>query len=92
MLGSNEKSWLDATPSKTAFAFGLVLGVGAAALLGFVLLLSLFLSGKMPTAAAAAAAKPSAQVADPSQPSEPTGPVDITLDKTDHVPAPTTPR
>lgn len=88
MLGSNEKGWLDATPSKTAFAFGIVLGVGAAALLGFVLLLSLFLSGKMPSTAVVAAAKPSAQVADPTQPSQPSGPVDIKLDKTDHVTGP----
>jgi len=86
MMGSEQKSWLDATPSKTAFAFGLVLGLGAAALVGLVLVLSLFLTGKLPSVSAAAAAgpSPSAQVG-AQQPVAPTGPVDIKLTDTDYV-------
>ena len=42
MMDGNQKSWLDATPSKTAFAFWLVLCVGISSLAAFIILLSWF--------------------------------------------------
>jgi protein-disulfide isomerase len=46
MMDGNQKSWLDATPSKTAFAFGLVLGVGISSLAAFIILLSWFVPSR----------------------------------------------
>ena len=83
-----EQSWLEATPSKTAFAFGLVLGLGVAALAGFVIVLTMFFTGSLPAKSAAlentqAANKPAA-VADANVPTAPTGPVDIKVLPTDY--------
>lgn len=84
MIGDN-KSWLDATPSKTAFIFGLAVGVGTSALIGFVLLLTIFLRGGIVKAnTQVAAVAPSAAAAAAQQPPAPTGPVDIKLTAADH--------
>ncbi len=39
-----DRNWLDATPSRTAFVFGLILGVGAMALIALAAVLALLLS------------------------------------------------
>ena len=80
----DQKNWLDATPSKTAFAFGLVLGVGGSALVGFILLVSLFFSGKLPSTGLAVNSKVAQAPSPSAEPSAPSGPVDIKLSDTDH--------
>lgn len=45
MLGISSKGWLDSTPPKAAFTFGLILGVGLMALIGLIFAISLFMKG-----------------------------------------------
>lgn len=88
---SEEKSWLDATPSKTAFGFGLVLGVAVMSILalgGIVALLvnggSLdgVLSGRAATNNNPIAAAPTYN---DTAPTAPVGPVDIAITDSDHL-------
>lgn len=86
MLDGNQKSWLDATPSKTAFAFGLVLGVGVSALFGFIIVLSWFAPGKAGGALVAAGTPPAAVQPSANQgDNQPPAKVDIKLTAADHV-------
>lgn len=86
---SDQKSWIEGTPSKTSFVFGLILGLGIAALAGFIILLSVMFKGNFAikggtlaanAPAAAKAAQPAAE--------QPTTPVDIKLTSADHATGP----
>ena len=86
-MDSNHKSWLDATPSKTAFAFGLVLGIGISSLAAFIILLSWFVPGNAGVpgnlrAAPNAAGVPSGAV-NPGN-AAPAVPVKLTVSDADH--------
>ncbi len=84
-MDGTQKSWLDATPPKTAFAFGLVLGVGISSLAAFIILLSWFVPGRTGALAGAgtppAAVQPSANPGDTAPPAK----VDMKITAADHV-------
>ena len=88
------KNWLETTPSKTAFIFGLILGLAVAFIIGFFILLNLVLGGgklalgktatnsNQPTAAANAPSAAAAQAPSPS------ALVNIEITDSDHVRGP----
>jgi protein-disulfide isomerase len=86
MFGCDQKSWLDSTPPKIAFSFGLVLGVGASALLALAIIIYLFFSGGLPARAGSVAVANKPAAAAPTQPAaaQPTGPVNIKVTSADH--------
>lgn len=83
----SDKNWLDATPPKTSFVFGLILGVGAMALIALIAVLSLLLKGDTikfgGTGGNNAAVVPAGD--DYYPPEAPTGPVDVAVGDKDHV-------
>lgn len=86
MSDGSRGNWLDSTPSKTAFILGLLLGLTAAFIVGFFILLNIVLGGgtlsaaKKVTNANVAAAQPTA----PTAPT-PAAPVEVTVTEQDHV-------
>ncbi len=88
----DQKSWLEGTPSKTAFVFGLILGLGIAALAGFIILLSVMFKGNFSIKGALAANPPAAaaapSAAQPTGANQPPAKVDIKLTSADHAVGP----
>lgn len=85
------KNWLDTTPSKTAFIFGLILGLAVAFIIGFFILLNLVL-GDGKVALGKTTANSNRPVAAANQPTaaaapapSPSAPVDIQITDSDHV-------
>lgn len=83
-----EQNWLEATPSKTSFVFGLILGIGAMSLIALVAVLAFLVKGdtlKLGNAAVGAIAAAPAVNPDTYVPDAPTGPVDIAITDKDHI-------
>lgn len=86
-----DRNWLDATPPKTSFVFGLILGIGAMALIALIAVLTLVmkddtfkLGGSKGDADNNIAAAP--PINDNFQPPEaPLGPVDVAITDKDHI-------
>ncbi len=83
-----EQNWLEATPSKTSFVFGLILGIGAMSLIALVAVLAFLVKGDtLNLGNAAVGAIAAAPVVNPDSyaPDAPAGPVDIAITDKDHI-------
>lgn len=90
MFGKQAKEILNNVPSNTAYVLGVVSGLVGVCVVGFFILLYLFLSGRglnlnlsgnVPLAPRVAAGEPQA----PAAPIAPSGPVEVKITNTDHV-------
>lgn len=85
----DKPSWLEGVPSKTAFIFGIVSGLGGAALVGLVIMLTLLLGDRGATLVKAGNGQVAqgARQAQPSTPDDqPAGNVEVKVDsKVDHI-------
>lgn len=77
IIRMSEQSWLNATPPKTAFTFGIITGLAASFIPGFFLLLSFSGNGILPRSVTSAPA-PSATAPTPVAP-EPSAPANVTV-------------
>ncbi len=90
MFNHDKPSWLEGVPSKTAFIFGIVSGLGSAATVGLVIMLVVGLGGRI-TSGTGAGNSPKvvqgAPTVSPQAPNDPpVGNVEVKVDsKTDHV-------
>ena len=84
-----ERNWLDATPPKTSFVFGLILGIGAMALIALIAVLTLLLKGDKLNLGSSGGSGNNVAVAptvdDTFAPEAPTGPVDVAITDKDHI-------
>ncbi len=87
---SEGKSWLEATPSKTAFGFGLVLGVAVMSILALGGIVAMLVNGgSLGTLSGRAATNNNPVAAAPTYPdtapTAPVGPVDVPVTDDDHI-------
>lgn len=90
MFNHEKSSWLDGVPSKTAFIFGIVSGLGGAATVGLVIMLALGLGGRLTSGAGVDNSPKVVQgvgVVQPQAPNDPSADnVEVKVDsKTDHI-------
>lgn len=84
----SEKNWLDATPPKTSFVFGLILGVGAMALIALIGVLTLVMKGdtlKFGGSGSGGNVAVAPAGDDYYPPEAPIGPVDVAVGDKDHI-------
>lgn len=89
MFFHDKPSWLEGVPSKTAFVFGVVSGLGSAAVVGLVIMLALLLGNRGATrvnAGNSQVAQGAPQVQPSAPDDQPAGKVEIKVDsKVDHI-------
>jgi protein-disulfide isomerase len=86
MFNHEKQSWLDGVPSKTAFIFGAVSGVGGAAVLALLVMLVSWGGNLTPRAGNAGNNEPTAGNAAPTPSNVPSGNTPVSVDaKTDHI-------
>lgn len=81
-----DRSWLDATPPKTSFVFGLILGIGAMSLIALIAVVTLLMKGDTLKLGGSDGNVAAAATGDDYLPPEaPTGPVDVAVTDKDHI-------